>query len=76
MGTRLIAREAVAVDTLARLAISRRSIVLDVKFCLSGSIRKKRDSKRGQTFANLNNVVYDFPSNHASSTRCFTVDFF
>jgi hypothetical protein len=39
----LMTRDAVAVETLARLAISRRSI-----FCLS-----ERDGEPEQTFANL-----------------------
>jgi len=46
----LIAREAVAVETFARLAISRRSILH-----LSG-----RNGESQQTFANLHQSVYDF----------------
>ena len=50
VGTRLIARDAVAVETFARLAISRRSILH-----LSG-----RNGESQQTFANLHQSVYDF----------------
>src|SRR5580698_1500699 len=59
-----MARDAVAVETLARLAISRRSI-----FCLS-----ERNGESQQTFANLHQSVYDFHAVKASRTRCLTVN--